>query len=146
VNEHDIVSRADSSYISSIIDLYRSRYGLPSVATDQPQDEKAVPDGPIWALPAPTFHLVGNIVVLRATITPPEVESDDTSDAPTISTTYNAIPVSSETFAQTLFCEVGVHKRRLYLERLRVITGAGKASSIFSRAETLVSRTGESVT
>jgi hypothetical protein len=146
-----MVSRADSSYISSIIDLYRSRYGLPSAATDQPVNsqqhlEKDSQQSRAWPLPASSFHLVGDIVVLRANITPPDVSADDASDVPTISTRYSAITVSGEDFAKALFCEVGVHKRRLYLERIRIMTSPEKASSILSRAETLVPRNAGSLT
>lgn len=148
VNEHDIVSRADSPYISSIIDLYRTRYGLPSVATDQPVSsqqhlEKDSQQSLAWPIPASSFHLVGDIVVLRANISPSNVSVDNASDVPTISTRYSAITVSAEDFAKALFCEVGVHKRRLYLERIRMMTSPEKASSILSRAETLVPRNTE---
>lgn len=153
VNEYDIVSRADPSYISSIIDLYRSRYGLPSMATDQPRQveapprpEKAMLVDRFWTLPPPTFHLVGEAIILRATTAPSDVGPDDaSSDAPTISTTHEAMQLTPQALSQTLFCEVGVHKRRLYLERMRAVTSAGKASSVFSRAETLVSRSGEPI-
>lgn len=150
VNEHDIVSRADSSYISSIIDLYRCRYGLATAATDGPIDpsteiaqvgekkaDATVQTNRTWPLPPVTFQIVGDIVVLRSSMSTSTTADDDNSDATTLTTTYDAFEVPLEVFSQLLFCEVGVHKRRLYVERLSAITASTKASSTFSDAETL---------
>ncbi|KAH8173603.1 lipase (class 3) domain-containing protein [Sarocladium implicatum] len=153
VNEHDIVSRADSAYISSIIDLYRSRYGLPTAATDgainaseemtRVQGQRAdaiIEPNNTWKLPPATFQIVGDIVVLRATISTPVVFEAGSSNAPALSTTFEGLNISPDDFSQLLFCEVGVHKRRLYVDRMRAMTASKKPASTFSKAETLVAQ------
>ncbi|KAF5973036.1 hypothetical protein FCOIX_8987 [Fusarium coicis] len=70
VNEHDLVPRVDQSYITSIISLYRSAYGLPlsefnsSTFTNSTQADRN--QDPVWKLPPPDFYVVGNAIVLRA--------------------------------------------------------------------------------
>lgn len=145
-NEHDLVTRSDSSYISSIIDLYRSRYGLPSAATDgqttspspAPMLEKATATHGMWTLPPPAYYLVGEIIILRKQMSFSTVVPDDASDAPTISASLEAIKLSPEIFSQVLFCEVSAHKRRFYLERMGMLHSLGrKTTSLLSTADTL---------
>src|SRR5436190_441497 len=38
VNEYDIVPRADGPYLRSLVDLYRSKYGLPPIIDSLPPD------------------------------------------------------------------------------------------------------------
>ncbi|EGU77641.1 hypothetical protein FOXB_11871 [Fusarium oxysporum f. sp. conglutinans Fo5176] len=70
VNEHDLVPRVDQGYITSIISLYRSAYGLPlsdfnnTTFTNNTQADRN--QDAIWKLPPPDFYVVGNIIVLRA--------------------------------------------------------------------------------
>lgn len=128
VNEYDMVTRADRAYLRSVVDLYRSRYGLPSVGakemeskyklelaglgkpTEQPVDER-----PEWSLPSSFYHLVGDIVVIQSNLR--------ASDASTPGTPFiRAVHVSSQEFGKLLFCDVGVHKRKTYLERMRNLT------------------------
>ncbi|KAF4982820.1 hypothetical protein FZEAL_1612 [Fusarium zealandicum] len=138
VNEYDLVPRIDQTYIASIISLYRSAYetsladptGVVSVGKTNAQDSS----GSQWELPAPDFHVVGDIVVLRAKLNLGELssagEGDDVVDAvPTPS--LDMIQVSSSDFNRLVFFDISVHKRRIYLDRLEKIlrgriTGASK--------------------
>ncbi|KAK3370940.1 hypothetical protein B0T24DRAFT_577929 [Lasiosphaeria ovina] len=134
VNEYDMVSRSDKAYIRSILDLYRSRYGLPPVANTH-LTERLLRDGGLgnspsiasiavhagpkvgvtWPLPAPVFHLVGDIVVLRVCFDAPE--ADDVIPEASL----KADKVSPDEFGKLLFCDLSVHRRTAYLERLNML-------------------------
>lgn len=133
VNEYDMVTRADRPYLRSIVDLYRSKYGLPSVGLEKKHqwpipeldpNVKSVIDGrPDWSLPSPFYSLVGDIVVLQSCLNSSSVTHDAASDASTIvSPSLRAIRISETAFGKLLFCEVGVHKRRVYLDRMNKVT------------------------
>lgn len=101
VNEYDLVARADKNYLRSVIDLYRSRQGLPMLWTSSSSshhrldiagaDAGKAGGGPagagseplemqenqMWPLPPPVFHLVGDIVVLGICL---DVEGGDLDD------------------------------------------------------------------
>ncbi|KAK0672344.1 Alpha/Beta hydrolase protein [Cercophora samala] len=123
VNEYDMVSRADGPYLQSLVDLYRSRIGLPllfsSSAATADGDSKA------WPLPLPTFQLLGDIVVLKLRfVDPPSVLGDDAlSQASTlVMPTLNAITVTPQEFAKLLFCDIATHRRKAYIERVEMLT------------------------
>ncbi|EWG44873.1 hypothetical protein FVEG_15738 [Fusarium verticillioides 7600] len=135
VNEHDLVPRVDQSYITSIISLYRSAYGLPlsefnsstfskSIQADRNQDS-------VWKLPPPDFHVVGNVIVLRAKInynalqsTSSQTSTDGTTNAPPQK--LDILRVSPIEFCKLLFFEISVHKRKIYLNRLeRLVQESG---------------------
>ncbi|CAM1503554.1 Fc.00g011450.m01.CDS01 [Cosmosporella sp. VM-42] len=129
VNEFDLVPRLDRSYMLSLVDLYRSSYGLPPTSPDDSSDPQLQrgegPGGTEWKLPSPDYHIVGDIVVLRSKIDLGVVfrpgETDfDTLVAP--SQRLDMVHVSPQEFQQLLFCDVSAHKRRLYLERLEKLS------------------------
>ncbi|KAK4096073.1 alpha/beta-hydrolase [Parathielavia hyrcaniae] len=76
VNEHDAVPRADRPYLESLVDLYRSRYGLPPLhmpalsglalgaANHAAAGTSSACKG-AWPVPAAQFCLLGDVVVLR---------------------------------------------------------------------------------
>lgn len=161
VNEYDLVPRADRPYIRSLLDLYRSRHGLPSLTpTPSAEEPMRIPkqdcykpaltglvDGAnlglgvdsSWPLPEPAYHLIGSIVILQQHIDMSEIINDDESDSrtlPAMSTRPSVI--SAKDFGNLLFCDIGVHKRRIYLERLEMMaTGKLRGASFLSEAETL---------
>ncbi|KAK0640825.1 Alpha/Beta hydrolase protein [Cercophora newfieldiana] len=136
VNEYDMISRADGSYLRSIIDLYRSRSGLPPVSADAPAttalddmdtSEKA------WPLPPPEYNLVGDIVVLRLRlIDTPSTNDDETfSQAETLTApVVRAVEVTPEEFSKLLFCDIGTHRRTAYLERMEMMRSQACGSSM----------------
>jgi hypothetical protein len=136
VNEYDIVPRADRSYVRSIVDLYRSRYGLGSVTTPSSMTSLPKPTSSeaalqsetdslsnsvmdkIWPLPQPTYRVVGEIVILQSTALSKSIDLDPSAK------TVRAVKVSSGEFSNLLFCDLGVHKRRIYLQRLELLTSS----------------------
>ncbi|KAI9866048.1 MAG: hypothetical protein M1813_002015 [Trichoglossum hirsutum] len=103
VNEFDIVSRADTKYVVSLVDLYRSIYGLPPIQKVGQENSKqdstpsiaptAVPnvgletgaglmDGELiengnWRLPEPEYWHLQTIVVLKLSLKDIGADSDE---------------------------------------------------------------------
>ncbi|KAF5538592.1 hypothetical protein FPHYL_12491 [Fusarium phyllophilum] len=133
VNEHDLVPRVDQSYITSIISLYRSAYGLPLSdfnnttfinATQPDRNQDAT-----WELPPPDFHVVGNAIVLRAKLDRNALQSTScqtSTDTATPTQKLDILRVSPIEFCKLLFFEISVHKRKIYLNRLeRLVQESG---------------------
>lgn len=135
VNEYDMVSRADGPYLRSIVDLYRSRYGLAPVSGDSgvmlDQEKPVVSSLAVhasirekgaWPLPSPLYHLVGDIVVLRTWLGSTDTTDDSSSVATAIAPlSVRAVSVSGDEFSRLLFCDITVHRRRVYLARLDML-------------------------
>lgn len=133
VNEYDIVPRADTPYVKSVIDLYRSKYELSSINDRGGVEEGQVaPDGfkittsetekvlPLWSLPQSTCYPVGDIIISKGIMQDAVATTDTASELtmqPTV--TYKMFKVPHEVFGKLLFCGLGVHKRKVYLERVR---------------------------
>jgi hypothetical protein len=130
VNEHDLVPRVDQSYITSIISLYRSAYGLPLTEfnTGFTNNSRAATNhDTYWKLPPPDFWVVGNIIVLRAkldlTTMQPRLNQDrNTADR---QQKFDILRVSPLEFCKLLFFEISVHKRKVYLNRLEKLAQQG---------------------
>jgi hypothetical protein len=122
VNEYDMVPRADTPYIRSMIDLYRSKYGMDRVKTDADgapaKQEKPLPSD--WPLPEPTLYPVGDVIISKSILQDPIVAANP-NPTPRASITYKSFHISHEVFGNLLFCGLGVHKRKVYLERIRSI-------------------------
>lgn len=130
VNEHDLVPRVDQSYITSIISLYRSAYGLPLTEFNTAftnNSRAATNHDTYWKLPPPDFWVVGNIIVLRAkldlTTMQPRLNQDRTTADR--SQKFDIFRVSSLEFCKLLFFEISVHKRKVYLNRLEKLVQQG---------------------
>lgn len=144
VNERDMVTRADHHYVRCVVDLYRAGYGLLSTSaiTSQPSlikektetkyrvdlsELKNPADAdirPHWDLPLPVYYLVGEIVVLRSNLNLSPVSQSSALDSQSNTETLtgaslSAIQLSALEFGNLLFCDIGVHKRRVYLDRMR---------------------------
>ncbi|KAF5625075.1 hypothetical protein F52700_9450 [Fusarium sp. NRRL 52700] len=124
VNEHDLVPRVDQGYITSIISLYRSAYGLPlsefnnRTFTNVQTDRK---HATIWELPVPDFYGVGNIIVLRAKLSFNNLQSRLTQtdlNNDTTSQNLDILQISQTEYGKLLFFEISVHKHKVYLNRL----------------------------
>jgi hypothetical protein len=120
-----MISRADGPYLRSIIDLYRSRNGLPPVSADAPSitivDDAAKT---AWPLPPPEYSLLGDIIVLRLKLMDAPASNDDEtfSQAETLTTPLvRAVEVTPEEFSKLLFCDIGTHRRTAYLERMEMM-------------------------
>ena len=102
VNEFDIVSRVDRSYIRSMLDLYAK----------ESEEEK---DQNYWQLPEPELIHLGQIVVLkiRAPCFEPRPEGDLRTDA-----AFSAWKLEPEDLAHLLFCRRSVHHRTVYRDRV----------------------------
>jgi len=150
VNEFDIISRADTNYVLSLADLYRSIYGLPPIQKlgggDSTQDERtsiapsAAPSPEVdletkaglvenanWRLPEPEYWHLQTIVVLKLSlkdIDTGSAEDDAEEDTAGLSgsVALTAVKVTPEEFAKLLFCRVSVHHRIYYKERVEMIS------------------------
>ncbi|KAI9158138.1 Lipase class 3 [Paramyrothecium foliicola] len=140
VNEYDIVPRADRLYIRSLVNLYRSRYGLPSVAAGvrTGKDSDLVlsePSSPAtsssdqqssilrenWDLPSPTYQVIGEIVVLQLRVSRASTSHDESGTRALPSANVRATKITHTEFGGLLFCDLGVHKRKTYLQRMEML-------------------------
>lgn len=126
INEYDLVSRVDRSYVRTLVDLYRSIYDLPPIQgpdfqTTTDDLEKLASNynrnnGTYWAIPKPVYRHIGKRVVLQFGISP----TFDTSGVGQLA--LSALYVPGEQFAKLLFCRITVHSRLCYQERIEFIT------------------------
>ena len=144
VNEFDMVSRVDHSYLRSLIDLFRSVYGLGPGMNDEivRQEEKPgtsntedtqcvlpplnfpnvdqkaavspTEDRP-WALPIPDYHTFGDLVLLRKEHNT-RVESKQRS-----SKELRALSIRAQDFEMLLYCGIKVHSRTHYEDRMESV-------------------------
>jgi hypothetical protein len=129
VNEYDLVPRADSEYVRSLVDLYRSIYNLAPIQDNVQQeptpwlprlsfdtrDTKPKPDSKPWPLPLPEYFHIGKIVVFKVKLAEPAAEGDD-------ELILRAVAAAPEHFAKLLFCNVSVHGRVCYQERVKMLS------------------------
>jgi hypothetical protein len=132
VNEYDLVPRADGPYVRSLVDLYRSIYNLPPIQDDAalqlPRFSFDAEPGPrgrlggqaaLWALPKPVYGHVGKLVVLKVQLAESSVGSGDGGEEDEL--VLRAVAVGPERFAQLLFCNVSVHRKVCYEERVGML-------------------------
>ncbi len=92
--------------------------------------------GVMWPLPKRVLGLVGEIVVLKLVLggSPAASPSGDEAKGSEEILVGNAsggmrveaVKVGEEEFAKLLFCDVGVHRRMVYLERAGMLVRAAK--------------------
>jgi len=131
INEYDLVPRADQAYIRSLVDLYRSIYSLPPIPDDTAKEsstnfviprlsfesrsddtEKRIQK--VWSLPKPVYWHIGKLVVLKVKLANKKETEDD-------EWILNASVVTPQNFARLLFCNVDIHKRLRYQERVDML-------------------------
>lgn len=135
VNEFDMICRVDQPYFRSLIDLFRSIYGLkpvmstddalngsradtPTTAATNSETLQASEDR-IWPLPPAEYHIYGNVVLLRK-------EHDAKAGAKKkAAKQLRAFTVRTRDFERLLYCGIGTHSRTFYNERVDLIL-AGK--------------------
>ena len=141
VNEFDMVSRVDQSYFRSLIDLYRSIYGLEPVMNGKIARREAKPSTPdtedtqyvlppldfqhtepkaavkpienrLWPLPNAEFHMFGDLVLLRKE-QDARVEPDERP-----SKELRALSIRAQDFEKLLYCGIKTHSRTYYSDRM----------------------------
>ena len=144
VNEFDMVSRVDHSYFRSLIDLYRSVYGLEPVMdeeiarredkpwtpntedtqyvlppldfqhTDQKAADNSIGNRP-WPLPNAEYHIFGDLVLLR--------KEQDTRVKPEerSSKELRALSIRAQDFEKLLYCGIKTHSRTYYSDRMESV-------------------------
>lgn len=138
VNEYDLVSRADSSYIRSLIDLYRSIYHLAPIQDNPENPDRTAPQALqvdvqvpvptkqnpiekseqlIWPLPEPVYWHIGTIVTLMTELVDSDDEDGDLDDFLLL----RAVTIPPEVFNNLLWCNIAVHKRLCYKERIDLL-------------------------
>ena len=107
-NEFDVVPRLDRSYVLSLVDLYRSRFALPSVDSNSCITASSDETGALktWPIRAPAFVQPGNIILLCL-----DRAEKDGYQSPKL----RATEIDHDTFGLLLFCKVTVHKVAIYL-------------------------------
>lgn len=129
VNEYDPVTRADTDYVHSLLELHQSglllqpareselQHGSTSTSNSSDSEKAAIealredeegettktPPQKVWKLPKPLMFNVGELMVLK----------DSNSDEDGLN--LSAIPVTAEEFSQFLFCKIEAHRRKAYL-------------------------------
>ncbi|KAH6879393.1 Alpha/Beta hydrolase protein [Thelonectria olida] len=125
VNEFDLVPRLDHTYMLSVVDLYRSRYGLPPTSLDGRPDYMRGDGRRHWELPPPDHHIVGDIVILRSNIAhgaEGQAYDSEPDGSETPSQRLDMVQVSHGEFEQLLFCDLSAHSCQVYLERLKELS------------------------
>jgi hypothetical protein len=133
VNEHDLVSRVDGAYARSLIDLYRSIYGLPPTQDEEVMQGESVPAPhlpklsfdasvtelesnfqqlPVWRLPKPEYWNIGKIVIFKVMMAESDLPGFKEDEL-----LLRAMTVSPTEFKRLLFCDVSSHRRKSYKER-----------------------------
>lgn len=141
INEFDLVSRVDRSYIRTLVDLYRSIYDLPAAQDHDFQTTIAAPGAKTlsnnnikddeeawreksekyWIIPNPVYRHVGKRVVLKLGIIPTQDGYHESNCNPTRQLALSALCIPNDEFAKLLFCRVTVHSRVCYQERIALI-------------------------
>jgi hypothetical protein len=143
------VTRVDQSYVRSLVDLYRSIYGLPPIQETISQNETLSTDtvnpafnsksdeakvsahasGRAWIFPPPQFQHIGEIVVLQLERV---VKNESVERAPEFKdqVALTAWKVAQQDFIKLLFCRLAVHSRKPYQERIDMV-----AKGCFNRRE-----------
>jgi hypothetical protein len=138
INEFDLVTRTDRSYISSLVDFYRWIYNQPPLtnickdhnkmsarelqtSTNAPESTtestSQASDNVSWPLPPAELSHIGQRVILKMslpTTSANEINGVNVADDLTLS----AWRVSTKDFEKLLFCRVAVHHKVLYQERI----------------------------
>lgn len=129
VNENDMVTRSDGPYIRSVVDLYRRRYLLPSTPNSAVNEKYIVQRATehtstmtkeAWPLPEPIFYLVGDIIILGEPAMM-NVQSTPAHSQEMALSKHSVLHVAPTTFSKLLFCDIEVHRRRAYLQRLELL-------------------------
>ena len=134
INEFDLVTRADSPYVLSLVNLYRSIYQLPPVeeatvlneggmqgaVSTEPQPTSETSERGIWILPSAVYGHVGARAVLQMRINEGD-SSDENGENLADELVLKAFKVDAEAFGKLLFSRITVHSRHCYRERVRKI-------------------------
>ncbi|KAI4139913.1 MAG: hypothetical protein L6R39_006051 [Caloplaca ligustica] len=115
LNEFDVVPRLDRLYVLSLVDLYRSRFALPPVDSDN-YFKNLVPREPtlldrkgaakIWPLHAAVYVHPGDTILLSLD------EAVKNKDG---AAQLRATRIDHVTLGSLLFCQIAAHKVAIYL-------------------------------
>jgi len=136
INEFDLVTRCDTSYIKSIVSLFRTLHKLPPLpASKESKPTRPLEQAPVelftleqrappfcedeWALPSPEYHHVGELVLLSKTLAARPVGENTT--VPFNPIQLRAVVAPPEDFCRMLFCRIEVHRRKEYQARVEYL-------------------------
>ncbi|KAH6891022.1 hypothetical protein B0T10DRAFT_484244 [Thelonectria olida] len=123
VNEFDLMSRADSTYAMSLVNLARSTYGQRPIPLDEGGSSSSsgtrepsptltrdlsASSRNVWPVPKLGCHHVGSRVVLMMRLDEDEIQ-------------LRAVEVPDSEFEKLLFCRMSVHNGVCYSERIQLI-------------------------
>jgi len=133
--------RADRSYLLSLIHLYRSasRSPLEEQTKNHQAGAAAIPNSngdftdqepldlnelavvaapkPIWPVPSPEYHLIGEIIVLKMSLAG-HIHGDVEASSPL---TLKVIKIQPDELAKLIFWSTEVHSRVHYTKRVLII-------------------------
>ncbi|KAI8953597.1 Alpha/Beta hydrolase protein [Xylaria longipes] len=124
VNEYDLVPRLDAGYLRSLLRLYNSR-DLNFTSEDTLTAEGI--SGKCWPLPPPDLQHIGPIVVLKTEL--PDLQLDS-AKPPKVSTRVRAWSVTSESLSDLVFCQLRVHRRKYYRQKIEQLANCNLDSNI----------------
>ena len=136
INEFDVVTRADSNYILTLVNLYRSIYQMPLVRGVNAPDDGRVQDtksiaahhlnsdnesiGNSWAIPRATYSHVGELAIFHMHVCD-DTGSGESDDNLADKLELRAYKVEAQAFSKLLYCRVSVHRRIEYRKRIDMI-------------------------
>lgn len=125
INEFDIVTRADSDYIRSLVNLYRSIYQMSPMRKANASDNGMLEDtrltaanhhnsnsertGGFWPTPSAIYRYIGERVVLHTHMCD-ENSSGESDISVTDEFELKVYKVEAQDFQKLLFCRISAHK------------------------------------
>lgn len=110
-----MVPRLDKLYVLSLVDLYRSKFGLPPLDSDnginasvshEHESSDEIGASKVWPLCAPVFVHPGDTILLSL---------DDAAKDKNGALELRATQVDRDTLGSLLFCRIAAHKVAVYL-------------------------------
>lgn len=109
-----MVPRLDRTYVLSLVDLYRSKFGLPPVDSNnglleyepESSDETTGASSKVWPLPAPIFVHPGDTILLYLGNAAGDADGR---------VGIRATQIDSVTLGSLLYCRTAAHKVAVYL-------------------------------
>lgn len=113
-----MVPRLDKLYVLSLVDLYRSRFGLPPVNSEdginasvphEHESSEEIGASKVWPLRAPVFVHPGDTILLSL---------DDAAKDQNGALELRATQVDRDMLGSLLFCRIAAHKVAVYLANM----------------------------
>ena len=118
LNEFDLVPCLDKPYVLSLINLYRTKFSLPPIQSEESvvssttvgaSSSSNIDTTSFWPLPAPVLVHSGEMVLLSL---------DESLDGEYETGKLRATTISNDVLGSLVYCRLAAHKMDLYLTNL----------------------------